>query len=61
MQHTAIKDVAVIGIPDEDAGEVAKAFVVRRHERVVSEKELFDFVAGKIRTDHSQKIRHSFA
>jgi len=44
--HSAVGDVAVIGAPDQEAGEVPKALVVRKGE--VSADELIDFVAGKV-------------
>lgn len=44
LKHEAVADVAVVGIPDEEAGELPKAFVVKRKE--VTEKELLHYVNG---------------
>ena len=41
-----MKDAAVIGVPDEIAGEVPKAFVVKLKD--VTEKELVDYITGKL-------------
>ena len=38
--HQAVSQVAVIGIPDERMGEVAKAFVILKTEVSISEEEL---------------------
>jgi acyl-coenzyme A synthetase/AMP-(fatty) acid ligase len=48
LTHPSVQDVAVIGIPDEQAGELALAFVVRQPGSKLTEKEVVDFVAGKI-------------
>jgi len=45
-RHPAVIDVAVIGVPDQEAGEVPKALVVRKGE--TSAEELIDFVAGQV-------------
>ncbi len=46
LSHPAVADVAVIPSPDEEAGEVPKAFVVRKAE--VSAEELMEYVASKV-------------
>lgn len=48
LTHEGVKEVAVIGIPDERAGEVPKAFVVRNPSQHVTAEELINFVAGRL-------------
>uniref|UniRef100_A0A2A4J232 Luciferin 4-monooxygenase n=1 Tax=Heliothis virescens TaxID=7102 RepID=A0A2A4J232_HELVI len=48
LQHPGVKDVGVTGKPDELAGELPAAFVVKFPESTVTERELVDFVAGKV-------------
>ena len=47
ITHPGIRDAGVIGKPDDEAGELPLAFVVRQPNSNITEKEVLDYVAGK--------------
>lgn len=47
LTHPGILDAAVIGIPDEKAGELPLAFVVRKPDSNLTERNICDYVASK--------------
>jgi acyl-CoA synthetase (AMP-forming)/AMP-acid ligase II len=47
--HDDVADAAVIPSPDEEAGEVPKAFIVRKqHARDLTAEAIMEFVAGQV-------------
>lgn len=48
LTHPAVADVAVIPAPDEEAGEVPKAFVVLKPAATVNAEEIMAYVAGRV-------------
>ena len=48
ITHPEVNDVAVIGIPDESAGELPKAFIVRSPGSEVTAEDLQAFVAEHV-------------
>ena len=48
QSHPALADVAVIPSPDDEAGEVPKAFIVLKPGATASAEEIMSFVAGQV-------------
>lgn len=48
LSHSRVIDAAVVGVPDERAGEVPLAFVVVQKGEILSANELIDYVAGTV-------------
>lgn len=44
--HPNVLDVAVVGIPDEEAGELPKAFIVPKGD--ITEREIIEYVADRV-------------
>jgi long-chain acyl-CoA synthetase len=48
LEHPAVMDAAVIGIPDDEAGELPKGFVVIRQDHAVATEDILAFANGKL-------------
>lgn len=54
--HDAVKDVAVIGLPDQRLGEISAAIIERKPGYSVTEQEILDFCKGLPRYKRPRKI-----
>ena len=51
FQCPGVLDAAVIGVPDEAAGELPRAFVVKKPDSEVTEQDVYDHVKGRNNLD----------
>lgn len=52
LTHPEVMDAAVGSIPDESAGELPRAYVVKRPGSTLKEAEIIDYVAGWCRFNY---------
>ncbi|XP_050377411.1 4-coumarate--CoA ligase-like 6 [Argentina anserina] len=55
ISHPEILDVGITGATDEECGEVPVAFVVKKHDSKLSQKDIMDYVARQV--SPQKKIR----
>eukprot|EP01095_Lingulamoeba_sp_RSL-Kostka_P017560 TRINITY_DN9210_c0_g1_i1.p1 TRINITY_DN9210_c0_g1~~TRINITY_DN9210_c0_g1_i1.p1 ORF type:complete len:218 (-),score=113.81 TRINITY_DN9210_c0_g1_i1:35-688(-) len=48
LKHDSIADCAVVGVPDEEAGELPKAYIVLKEGSELSEDDIVEWVASRV-------------
>ncbi|KAJ3659978.1 hypothetical protein Zmor_011638 [Zophobas morio] len=48
LNHPKVQDVGVVGLPNEEAGELPLAYVVKKENVNMTEKEIINFLAEKV-------------
>ncbi|PKA57890.1 4-coumarate--CoA ligase-like 9 [Apostasia shenzhenica] len=48
LAHPSVDDAAVFGLPEEEAGEIPTAAIVKKADKAESEEEIMMYVAGKV-------------
>lgn len=56
LSHPKILDAGVIGVPNDASGELARAFVVKRPDVRLTDREIIDYVAGNCSSCLKKKI-----
>ncbi len=52
LTHPMINEAAVVGVPDERAGELPRAYIVVKPGQNLTETEVKDFIKGKSAVIH---------
>ena len=47
LEHPQVADCGVVGIPNERAGELPRAYIVKKANITLTEKEIHDYVNGE--------------
>ena len=55
LTHPAVADAAVVGLPDEEAGEIPAGYVVLKPGQSATAEEIQEFIAGQVA--HYKQIR----
>ena len=53
-RHNGVNDVAVVGVPDDRAGELPRAYVVRKNRNVL-EQDIIDYVSEHV-APHKRRV-----
>lgn len=56
LTHPSVADAAVIPVPDEEAGEIPKAYIVLKPAIPATAAEIMEFVAGHVATYKQVRI-----
>ena len=47
LEHPKVADCGVVGIPNERAGELPRAYIVKKANITLTEKEIHNYVNGE--------------
>ena len=58
LEHDAVADACVVGIPDEQWGETVAAAIVLKKEKLVTEASLQEWVKNRLRSSRVPQVIH---